>query len=352
MLGQVFAFFQELWTNFLNSEPLEQVLAVTSLLGISVTGFVLGGRGNRQKLRDAEQRIGELQKEAAALEKQTAAQIAAAEQDRNALDPAHWLAMAEQERVEGNEERAINTLDQGYQRVRGGLSQVLEQLAAHHASLIVGPDWEVNLADARRLAHSSHLLDPSNSGGKALLDELSVMDESVLEDLEVIGSAFLPTDPEQARRLINELLRLQEKHFTAGHYRSCVLLMRRADILCRRHLAKDDTLGLLISFHLARALLLSGDAATALNAISTLLPLQEKVSGPEHPHTNRTRHLEALILFHLGQHAQALAKADTVLAWQIQKLGDDHPHTQETAALVEDIRNAMRGGGDDAMEPA
>ncbi len=106
---------------------------------------------------------------------------------------------------------------------------------------------------------------------------------------------------------------------------------------------KPDDPDVLTARHIiATALLRQGKAAEAEAAFRDLLPLTERVMGPEHSHTLATRHQLAKALLDKGEAAEAEAALRDLLPLTERVLGPEDPRTLATRRLL--ARAALEQG--------
>jgi len=74
----------------------------------------------------------------------------------------------------------------------------------------------------------------------------------------------------------------------------------------------------------------AGDAAAARDQLAALLPIQERIRGPEHPETLATRHSLAAWKGSAGDAAVARDELAAVLPIMERLLGPEHPETLST----------------------
>ena len=78
-----------------------------------------------------------------------------------------------------------------------------------------------------------------------------------------------------------------------------------------------------------------GDAREALRLFQALLPDRERVLGPDHPETLRTRNNTAHWTGECGDAREALRLFQALLPDQERVLGPDHPETLTTRAWID-----------------
>ncbi len=116
----------------------------------------------------------------------------------------------------------------------------------------------------------------------------------------------------------------------AGKYVASQAVMERAlsKLLAERE--SDDPDVLTARHNIAHALLAQGKTAEAEAALRDLLPLAERVQGPEHPDTLATRHELARALLNQGKAAEAEAAFRDLLPLTERVQGQKHPHSLAT----------------------
>ncbi len=116
----------------------------------------------------------------------------------------------------------------------------------------------------------------------------------------------------------------------AGKYVTSQTLTERALSKLLTERERDDLDILAARHNVAYALLIQGKAAEAVVAFRDLLPLRERVQGPEHPSTLATRHALASALLGQGKAAEAEAAFRNFLPVRERVKGPRHPYTLET----------------------
>ncbi|MEQ8827920.1 MAG: hypothetical protein RIC82_09095, partial [Parvibaculum sp.] len=97
-------------------------------------------------------------------------------EQRDSGIPAKWLAAADGEAAAGNEAKAIDLLDQGYQKVREDLGRVAHRIAEFHASRMIGSDAAFEHESARRLTQVARGLAPSRREIAELAEEMEAIE--------------------------------------------------------------------------------------------------------------------------------------------------------------------------------
>ncbi|MEL7681925.1 hypothetical protein ABC955_04375 [Citromicrobium bathyomarinum] len=235
-------------------------------------------------------------------------------EERDQWMPRKWLSEAKQERSRGHDERAINALDAGYQRVREDLGVVLHHLAEYHAGRMVGSQAQEEWLTAKRLSETAHALAPEN---KAIIGLATDLAETVLEDGEALSlpdPKSFPSTAVEAEYLLSALDAVRQFHFAAGRYRLCIAIGRRQIRAAHRGGIFDQKLGFYARMDLARALTFCGRHDEAEKIIAHLRPIQERTLGKYHVDVLVTRTLEVEILNDLGIIDKALTEANEVIS--------------------------------------
>ena len=326
----MFELFPKLWSIVYEAAPIDQVSVAIALL-LSLLPWLWGlfkTRSARQQLTNANERIKILeQNRDDAIRAQKAA-----EAERNALSPDHWLRVADKEQVQGNEEKAMAVLAEGFAGVRTGMAHTALALAGDHLGQVIGPDRAFHLAEGERFARIATLLDPDDRDAAALAEEAAMerIDDGEDTNIPELRASYLPSDPNEATQLIDELCRNANRKLTAGHYHHGHQLVRRALLVSQRAGLYDQEAGCVARFWVAQMLLFKGDPRVAADIITALLPVQENLLGAEHIGVLVTRSLEVAILENLGECQAALEKVKALLPVQEHALGAEHPQVFST----------------------
>ncbi len=242
--------------------------------------------------------------------------------------PSDWLKAAAKERNQGNEERAIGLIEDGFERIRTDLAASLVALAEHHLSLIVSDDPESHLSEGRRLAQLATELDPTNRDARFLMEESRLL---AWEDIELVAetspASYLPRDQEEANALIKAIIAVGQQLFDDGSYRLALQLFRRAELVARRAALTRAENGILASIKTADAMMFAGRLEQASEAIAGLLPICRGELDKDHSLTLSAQQLDAHIFEQRGHHRDARDKIERLLPTLQRKWGKEHPET-------------------------
>ena len=340
----MFEIFPKLWEIISEAKPIEKIALLLGL--IPIVGTILGlvyarfsTRSARQQLTNANERIKILeQNRDDAIRAQKAA-----EAERNALSPDHWLRVADKEQAQGNEEKAMAGLAQGFAGVRAGMAHTALALAGDHLGQVIGPDRAFHLAEGERFARIATLLDPDDRDAAALAEEAAMerIDDGEDVDIPELRASYLPSNPNEAKQLIDTLCDYADRKLTEGHYQLGHRLARRAVLVSRRAGLYDQDAGCRARFWVAQMLDVKGDWRAATDIIAALLPISERVLGAEHREVLTTRALEASILNALGEHEAAREKVIALLPILERVLGAEHSDVLSTHYLQAQILDGL-----------
>ena len=330
-------------------ETLDTTLGVVLAL-VAIVGYGLALR-NWLRFKDLTKTQARVEQRAASLlvdldraEKENA-QLA---RTRDEWMPKAWLKEADKEVASGNDVRAVDVLDQGYQRMREDLGVVAHRLAEYHASRMIGFDASQEHAAAQRLSQVAAALAPGHKDIATFADDIDGIEIVDGEPLQLASSRFDAADPQEATRVIQALIAAQDRFFEKGRYQVCIVLCERATRLSRRQGLDASELGFSARFDFAQALRLGGRARDAFEEVAALLLIRERVQGEEHPHVLATRNLEAGIVKDLGHYDEALAKVEALLPVYERVQGEDHPGVLATRYLEAEILRSL-GHYEDAL---
>ena len=319
-------------------ETLDTTLGVVLAL-VAIVGYGLALR-NWLRFKDLTKTQARVEQRAASLlvdldraEKENA-QLA---RTRDEWMPKAWLKEADKEVASGNDVRAVDVLDQGYQRMREDLGVVAHRLAEYHASRMIGFDASQEHAAAQRLSQVAAALAPGHKDIATFADDIDGIEIVDGEPLQLASSRFDAADPQEATRVIQALIAAQDRFFEKGRYQVCIVLCERATRLSRRQGLDASELGFSARFDFAQALRLGGRDRDAFEEVAALLLIRERVQGEEHPHVLAARYLKASILRRLGRYDDALAKVEALLPVYERVQGEEHPHVLTTRYLEASI---------------
>ena len=332
----MFEIFPKLWEIISEAKPIEQIGLILGLIPIvgTIWGLVyarIGMRSARQQLTNANERIKILeQNRDDAIRAQKAA-----EAERDALSPDHWLRVAYKEQAQGNEEKAMAVLAQGFAVVRAGMAHTALALAGDHLGQVIGPDRAFHLTEGERFARIATLLDPDDPDAAALAEEAAMerIDDGEDVDIPELHASHLPSDPSEAKQLIQTLCNHADRKMREGHYQLGHRLARRAVLVSRRAGQYDQEEGCRARFWVAQMLRFKGDSRAVADIIAALLSSTERVMGAEHRHVLSVRCLEAQNLRSLGEYEAAREKVTALLPIHERVLGAEHPHVLVTRYL-------------------
>jgi tetratricopeptide (TPR) repeat protein len=241
------------------------------------------------------------------------------------LPEAAW-EVAEQERLDDNEESAIRALHRHMETEGARLSEMARQIARFHFGLVSGQDRDRHLVPAERFALLAFHLDPRDGEAGELLKEIQQLrGDMPFEHVQFTDDVLTPEDDPIYYRLprtpeaVASLLADASTAIDRGHYRHAHALADAAFLSARRWTLGDrEPLALKARYWRAMALERLGRYDQALAEIDGtekrpgILSLREQSPdlGPTHPDTLAARHLRAQILQSLGRYDQALAEVD------------------------------------------
>ncbi|EXJ13574.1 tetratricopeptide repeat protein [Imhoffiella purpurea] len=345
-MQEYFGFAVEVYEGFLNLNATNQVAwsaTVAAPLASVLYGVIrLATRKLKHKMtlikqeleqsdqlsRTRQQRIAQLEKEIT--ERDETIQVL------EAMLPSTCLAIAERERKDGNEERAIRVLGQGLEALRADLYACCLELAGYHVSLL--PDYGTEALDqAEQLARIANLLQPEANPARELLAEILAIrseqqhaqgdtikaDTLWIEATDFLSGQAAPID-------LADLVMLGDAQKRAGHYRTAEAILNRAQMLAERMLGKMASETLVIRGKHAEAVGLAGRYQDALERFAKLLPLQERVLGAEHSDTLATRNNLAVYTGEAGDTAGARDLLAKLVPLQERVLGAEHSDTLVT----------------------
>jgi tetratricopeptide (TPR) repeat protein len=256
--------------------------------------------------------------------------------------PEFQLEIAEKERLEGNETKAIPILEALYNDLRPSISRCCFQLGEYHLAMYIGDPTADQLDAADRLVRISSLLQPERKDVCDLLGEIeAIRADSISRTsdhqgadahwdmaLDYVGGG----SGQNGVTLFEKLNKKAQSLFAEGRPQASMILLRRAVALGAEHLGPDhlDTLaarhGLAVLYrHMGRY-----DEAESL--FQEVVAKRELKLGADHPDTLNTRNSLAVVYTTMGRYPEAERLFKDVLAKQEQKLGPDHPSTLLTRA--------------------
>lgn len=244
-------------------------------------------------------------------------------EERDQWVPAVWIAGADKETASGNDFKAVDILDQGYQRVREDLGIVLHRLAEYHASRMIGSDAVEHHSIARRLSKVAADLAPSRREILRFARDLDCLEISDGEPLQLASSRFDAGSVDEALRVINAIISTTRGLAEQGRHLAGLALCNRALRLVRRHGLEGSDNGLAVWFHYARALFDAGQNADAAREVEDLLPMVIGRRGAEHPDVLEIRYLDASITVSLGHYEEAIAKIQEQLVLEEKVRGSE-----------------------------
>ncbi|KPM12802.1 hypothetical protein [Citromicrobium sp. WPS32] len=306
-------------------ETLDTTLGVVLAL-VAIVGYGLALR-NWLRFKDLTKTQARVEQRAASLlvdldraEKENA-QLA---RTRDEWMPKAWLKEADKEVASGNDIRATDILDQGYQRVREDLARVILRLSQYHAALSVGENPAEELEAARALCRIAQGLAPHLKKALQLSEELNSTVSVDAQIFKIPVREALPSDPESAQTLIMKLLESSEFHLRRGRYKISLLLCERAERISRHAGLSQTIIGATAKHKLAERCMLTGNYQIAWETVNGLLDLREQILEPNHLDTHNTRRLEADILYCLGREQEGLFKIGKAIELAENSLGNDH----------------------------
>ncbi|WP_018148557.1 hypothetical protein [Henriciella marina] len=336
-MGDFVSFFVAVLSDWQLQSPANQVaIAVTVLLPL--VGWIWSSTRVTSYKRERDG----AKSEAARLEaerRSLLASVAEAKAAEALYNPHNMLDRASRERQEGNDERAVQALQIGFDNIAPGLADISRQLADHTLSIMAERDTESALGLAGRYAHIAVLLEPRDRETQRVLEEIVF---AQADFGEAIGSSdlwntSLPSDPKDADKLISVIQAHGNTLVQKGLYRLAVRLFSRGLLAAKRAGVYDQPAGFAARYHEAQARGMGGDISDALKKVQILLPVQERVQGTEHPNVLSTRILEVRLLADIGDTSCALEKVHSLLSLEERLQGRDHPSVLTTRYLEAQI---------------
>ncbi|MVA99582.1 tetratricopeptide repeat protein [Nitratireductor sp. CAU 1489] len=387
LLSEFVGFWPNVWTSFWKLSDVEKV---TNALALLAPVSVLWGFTTRRFLRSAKKDLNEqiegLKTQNLALEsanKRDKAEIAERDARLRELSFAvlsEARRLAESERSDGNEERAIAKLRDSFETVRPDLTRLCADLSLHHAS--IAPDFgSHHLAEAVRLADIALLLTPDDAEAADIRHELVEIDAEAAQT----AGAYDPLDPkwddarwfmhagstENAAAVFEALVAKGLAANEAGHYRRGERILRRAyrtgvelygelderalratwpwlqdlDVLnlanqalelassLSHRLEAGTILRAAADYYRARALHSLGRFFEALEITDMNVEAWTRLRGADDPETLANRYLRALLLGEIGETEKALPEAVVLLTVTERVEGKDRHDTLGTRHL-------------------
>ncbi|PZN71805.1 MAG: hypothetical protein DM484_25560 [Candidatus Methylumidiphilus alinenensis] len=332
MLDGLFDFLQNSWQQF--HVPIEQLAAVFGVI-VPIAGMLkyvtYQFRLKRVQLHKLQEFNDYLQEQIKALQRELKKKDEAIAGLESQF-PEQWLRQAAKERENGNEERAIRCLREGFKTVREPLSACCLDLAAHHFSL-VSDYGNQHFAEAERLARLAVLLHPSDEAtGLFLAEILAVAAEGKYATGNLPASDALWEEAEDFLQVgkdadsITSIAELARQYYDQGHYQLAVRLFRRAMQMSHRFFGPDTPNTLTLRGNHASALQAAGRYGEALAFSLDLLADRERVCGSEHPDVANSFNNLAELYQALGQYTQADPFYQRSLAIMEKALGPNHPN--------------------------
>jgi tetratricopeptide (TPR) repeat protein len=333
-MGDLLSLIGEIWTDFSARPPLDQVS-----IAFSIVLPIAGATGTLTWLvvrRLFQKEVGLLENEVKSLtgrlavrttERDTALErVRTLEAQLADVNPRDWLAAFEKDRSLGNDNRAIETLRDGFERVAPDLRKAVMELAwdqftrgdaerPHHFS----EAWRLS-AIARAISIGDDVAE--------LRDGLREIDAEIAQRTgrydssdpkwDVFEQAKGLDDPAAAAQTTDALIQRAQQSTRNGRYWEAERMARRAETIARRSEGPEAQRALVAGFGRVQAILLQDRREEALSAVDALLSVEERVQGPAHPGTLATRHLRADTLNRLGRREEALSAVDALLPVQEQ----------------------------------
>ncbi len=344
-------FLQNSWQQFYELKAIEQVSAFFGIV-IPFAGMLFAyGQHLTRQLRLQREELHKLHE----LSENRREQIEALQRELKQKDkaiallesqfPEQWLKQAAKERENGNEERAIRGLRQGFESLREPLSACCLDLAGHHFSL-VSDYGSQHFAEAERLGQLAVLLRPNDEQTGLFLAEIkAVAAEGKYQSGNLPASDALWEEVEDFLQVgkdvdsIDAIGELARRHYEQGHYRLAVRLYRRAMQMSQRHFGPDFPITLDLLSWYAGSLSKVGHYSEALALNLELLADRERVYGPEHPDVAASLNNLAELYKAQGQYTRAEPLFQRALAIVEKALGPEHPdvavHLNNLALLYE-----------------
>jgi Tetratricopeptide repeat len=339
----MFDLLTTIWNQFWEATILEKVGFLSAVVALPSAIAWFGGRFGvkalTHRLDIAKETIERLTKDLALAREK----LGKAEAERDALSPDHWLRVSAKEQTQGNEEKAMAVLADGFAGVRSGMAHTALALAGHHLSQVIGSDRAFHLDEGERFARIAALLDPEDADAAALAEEAAMerIDDGEDVDVPELRASYLPSDHEEATALIYALCNNANRKRIEGQYRLGYRLARRAELVSRRAGLYDQEWGCLARFWVAQMLDLLGDARAAADTLKSLLLVKERTKGAERRDVFAIRWLEARVLDHLGEHRQALDRLKSLLPVQERVQGAEHRDVLNVRHLEAEVLNNL-----------
>ena len=313
--------------------PLTNVLTILGLSGGSVYAFMRNRFRRQEVINDnLEKALNLRKKEIKDLKKEI--------DILSQYDPHAWLELAERERKNGNEEKAIAVVRSGATLTSDALYEAYLTLARHHVAIYPDQGESLHLQEAERFAHIAVLL-KFDKVAASLLEEISetIAMQNIYRGHYNLDNRYEPNDirglygSDLGAEVVNRLITVSIEHQQAGQYTIMERLTHRARTIALRELGEGSEYTLTARFWWSLALDYNGYFAVAKSEVDELLPLREKVNGAHHSDTQATRHLQAHILNNLNRYPEALEKVDELLPLMEKVNGAHHSDTLVTRHL-------------------
>ncbi len=261
--------------------------------------------------------------------------------------PENWMAGAAKEREDGNEERALGRLRDGFLDAGPHLAAAADELAGYHLSVAYDFGGE-HFAEARRFGRLAVLHGGASAGREAVLDELDLIAApeedgggEAVSGWDDLHAAF--PSGEDGLAAIRQINALTGENLDRGRYEIADRLNRRALLIASRYGAPLDT-DVLATRNLQVSLLnCRGHYEEAMAEIDAFLPLHTDAPTQLDPLVFRTRGLRVQALHGLGRNKDALAEIDSFAGLQAEVVMEKHPDLFATRLLrAESLRRLGR----------
>lgn len=352
-LSQFADFWPGVWNSFWELSDVEKVTNGLALLApVSLLWGFTTRRFLRSARRDMEEQIGGLKKQNQALESSNErAKADIAERDAKLHELSFAVLsearkLAEAERSDGNEERAIAKLRDSFETVRPDLTRLCTDLSLHHAS--IAPDHgNHHLAEAVRLADVALLLTPDDAEAAKVRSELVEIDAGAAE----AAGVYDPLDPkwdnarffmnvgsaEDAAAVFDALVVKGLAANKAGQYRLGERILRRANRIGDKLYGELDERRLRATWPWLHALDVLSFANQAFELASSLSQRLEARTVER----AAAEYYRARALASLGRFSESLEIIDlNIEAWtQLREVDDDETLTNrhQRALLLGEI---------------
>ncbi|GAA4044434.1 hypothetical protein [Parerythrobacter jejuensis] len=338
MIDIFFGYVTGLIENFQRLGPLDQVIAICTVFGVSLASFGFGRRGSRRKLADAELRIAELNAEVDRLHRDASMAEKKHKEELQMVSPEAWLLEGKAAHEKGELQAAADIWEAGVERSSAPIGEALKLLAEHSISIGIREHCRADVEDAKRLSIAAKALSPADKSATALLDDIAGLlqdwtNEDPTSKLMLSSNSGKASPDQQVEGLIQAARKLASK----GEFPAVSSIMIRADLLCQLHGLESTEPHLTTLFYLAQSYLFSKKNALAKIVIDRAHQKRATVSGRLAKDTLATNHLRLQILLANGLIATAKKSTGPIQRDFAAVYGPNHEETLLTKFLIAQI---------------